>query len=1265
MPTDTSHNPPDARPLFQLIARTRRLLRSSWVLIGVGLTLGLLFGTLVAMTLFDLFLPLEPKTLPLFPVVVPLDYIARTVALVLIVVPASLAFLHGVIRPLFRRLTATQVARRIESHLPGIHNRLVSAIDLESRKTSSNSSPVFLRRLLTEALARIRNFNPFTVIDTRSLVRATLASAVGLIACVVVGLCFSAYLPTTLTRIFMPWADIPPAADVAYTVQPAWSDILRDGEVTFRADVTHGDPGPLRVDLYGDLGTAPRSFDLTPDRADSSVQRVTVDAASLGKGFENGFRYRVFGGGTWSHEYAIAVVDRPVIDNLTTAVHLPAYMRIPDPIPTLTDSAEVIGPEGLHTPKLDLARVEVTVREQGKQFPSGKTEYSAIEGEIQLLAPSTRRIPVEKQEERTWFDEKLPSGVSPGGTWEWKKQNKQMAHVESSAPGARGHWFQGDPSGQAVGNGDVLFAYVYLTPGELPETVMLEWHDGDGWEHRAFWGSDRMRDGRPGTASRFRVGDLPTSGKWVRLEVPAVKVGLDGKVTQGVAFKLFGGQAAFGRTGLVKVEEPSYRVTRTYPLAKVDENTWTGTFPLTGEGHFRAELRSIAGHANKTITEKKYASVEDRAPYVALDRQNVETVLSKPAALPLSLTAFDDYGIDELTVKYRSTPTAKYETQTIRKFDKPERTATLVSSFEAPAKLKTGEALHYLIEVRDTRGQTMRTSEYLIRIADDANAQDKKLEAFDKTQDTFRDRLVKLIGEQKQVQSGLEKTNKEYAELTKQIRDKEESRTRAMEKSPPEKPQTPDKKPEVQLTPEEAKRLAELRQLLEKLKAEQERNTETSKSISNDLKNEIANADKQDLLPRPLIEEMKRTERLFDRTITDAMRELGSKLADAKTQTPDTKDLRDQGEQIGKNLEGIKNRLDALSDARKGLKEDLEKTLAALRDKMLREDSKMTARDLEQLRDFLNQLKEQMKNTSARADAEAADPSDPADPKRAKKRAETKEDLEALLAKAKKLLDKKSKDRPEFPNAPFRDEKDETVPPREADTNEPLPMKKGDKGSDKSDPKKADKEDEEEEKFMPRLGGKREKLDPRFANKKRPKKEPGSKDDPDEERGDLDAAEKSLDSDANTLEQMIAGLNGKQKPGKNGKPQEGSESEAAAMARQLREMMNSPQTAEARAMAAMARGMAKGQKGKPGQKDRSPPMTSDEGNKDGTPPQGSGELMELSKLDPATKAKILKLPPSRFRDELIQGLGERGPEAYEAFIQDYFKRLTDTKPGAK
>src|SRR5205814_3052126 len=109
---------PDSRPLYRLIRRTRALLRSSWVLTGLALTAGLLLSAAVVTAVADLFVPL-PTAL-------------RLTALLLIVVPSGLAFLAGVVLPLCRRLGNGHVAPRIGAHLPGIHNRLVSCIDLET-----------------------------------------------------------------------------------------------------------------------------------------------------------------------------------------------------------------------------------------------------------------------------------------------------------------------------------------------------------------------------------------------------------------------------------------------------------------------------------------------------------------------------------------------------------------------------------------------------------------------------------------------------------------------------------------------------------------------------------------------------------------------------------------------------------------------------------------------------------------------------------------------------------------------------------------------------------------------------------------------------------------------------------------------------------------------------------------------------------------------------------------------------------------------------
>src|SRR5262249_37416090 len=107
--------------------------------------------------------------------------------------------------------------------------------------------------------------------------------------------------------------------------------------------------------------------------------------------------------------------------------------------------------------------------------------------------------------------------------------------------------------GLVVGAGDVLFAHVYLDPANPPKEIMLQWFvNGNGWEHRAYWGENLIDWGADGTAQRRPMGPLPRAGEWVRLEVPAGQVGRKGgPVGPGWAFPQFGGTVYWDKAGLV------------------------------------------------------------------------------------------------------------------------------------------------------------------------------------------------------------------------------------------------------------------------------------------------------------------------------------------------------------------------------------------------------------------------------------------------------------------------------------------------------------------------------------------------------------------------------------------------------------------------------------------------------------------------------------------------------------------------------------------
>ena len=84
---------------------------------------------------------------------------------------------------------------------------------------------------------------------------------------------------------------------------------------------------------------------------------------------------------------------------------------------------------------------------------------------------------------------------------------------------------------------------------------MLQFNDGS-WEHRAYWGSNKIDWGQNKSPSRFYVGELPETGKWVRLEIDANKVGFEKlSLVNGIAFTQWGGKVHWDSAGIVSTTE--------------------------------------------------------------------------------------------------------------------------------------------------------------------------------------------------------------------------------------------------------------------------------------------------------------------------------------------------------------------------------------------------------------------------------------------------------------------------------------------------------------------------------------------------------------------------------------------------------------------------------------------------------------------------------------------------------------------------------------
>src|SRR5438552_5959286 len=123
-----------------------------------------------------------------------------------------------------------------------------------------------------------------------------------------------------------------------------------------------------------------------------------------------------------------------------------------------------------------------------------------------------------------------------------------LAHQSTLAAAEHQHYFYAASATLQVEAGESLFAYVYLDPVNPPSELMLQWSDAS-WEHRAYWGANLIPWGIDGGAARRYMGALPLSGQWVRLQVPAAQVGLEGSSLNGMAYTLYGGRASWDYAG--------------------------------------------------------------------------------------------------------------------------------------------------------------------------------------------------------------------------------------------------------------------------------------------------------------------------------------------------------------------------------------------------------------------------------------------------------------------------------------------------------------------------------------------------------------------------------------------------------------------------------------------------------------------------------------------------------------------------------------------
>ena len=254
--------------------------------------------------------------------------------------------------------------------------------------------------------------------------------------------------------------------------------------------------------------------------------------------------------------------------------------------------------------------------------PALEAEQARWEAEILSLLSSTEPA------DFAWVDDAQQNGGRTDGVWEFVDKNeapvfsKLLSRRQTAKPEQTlQHSFRGANRKFTLAAGDRLFAYVWLDPAAPPETLMLQWNDGN-WEHRAFWGEDKINFGGIGkdTPAHKPMGALPATGEWVRLEVTPSDVGLEpGSVLNGMAFVQHGGTAYWDVAGIATTRGAAVKHTHTEPVIKAMQ---VDAFVRTTNQRERiaAEYRRIApaldGIRNQmTQLKQQKAAIEAEIPY--------------------------------------------------------------------------------------------------------------------------------------------------------------------------------------------------------------------------------------------------------------------------------------------------------------------------------------------------------------------------------------------------------------------------------------------------------------------------------------------------------------------------------------------------------------------------------------------------------------------------------------------------------------------------
>jgi hypothetical protein len=1259
------------RWLGGLVRGARRRLRWSWVGAGAGLLVGFSLLTILAAAGLDLVFVLP-------------DF-ARWIAFLAAVGVASSVLVRRVLRPLFARLPLFGVALRIERQLPGMHNRLVTALDMANADRPPESEP-FFGVVVRQAADRLEGYRPGAIVDRESLRKSALWAGAPLALGLGAWLAAPEFTGTAVARVLQPWADIPPASFLKIAVEPGDAGVLLGDPASIVARIDGGAVDEIRVKFT----TAAGEVRTVPVRAAEGAGGTFTYAIDK---FEEPLRYRVYAGRTWSKEHQLRVVERPLLEKVALTLAPPAYLgKLP--------AKEISADERtlLALPGSDLGVQATTRGEVSSAWLARRDE--------EFLS----RWTADYRNVRWWMEDEPPAGSWAYGSWNWDWSHKfRRTHFEPANVGESRHGV-GFQQPLPVRSDDVLFTHVFLDPRNAPAQICIEFSDGGNWDHRVWWGVEKMKKAPAEGAAWRRLGNIPSAGQWTRLEIPARAVGLDGRQVREIAFCVFGGAARWDWFGAAAGRDDPERKLgdeRKTELASAGPAAWQGGTSVDRQEVFTVRLQSADGHGNRAPDEYRIKLLEDRPPTVRIDSPSKDITLATPSSVEVVGVALDDFGLASAELRVKRQRDGKTFVRDARTFSAGSTLENVRASVPlAEFQAQPGDVFTYKLAVKDRKGQSAESPEYRVALlVNDPDAFDKRRERALAERRKLSEKLQELAKAQEEIA----KKTEELAARHPEAPQKEEPRSAPAERqpdskqpdskkpdgqSPNAKPSPEAKKPDAKTSPE--KKNADRQGKPKRPNPNEEPLGREERKEVGALQNSEARVQQQaamlakeldDLAEKPdaqALDSMERAQiaKLGEDIRKDAspeVRQANKELQDA--QRAAEKPSNELGEakqataQAAKELKRLAERAERMERAEQ-LADDAKNdpAAAAEREKLLAEmqaemNADRAAEKIESLAEAIDRLKQDvtkeqqeedrtMAATDAAKNRQQLDQAERMQDRVEGKAKETLRDVsEVLSGKSPRDLSKErpaDADMPEGEGAPKEDQPgdkpdDGAAAPQPKDGAADMPGEKGaakedagkagepaDKSGQSGDQKAGEGGEPTQFESLKSGAGKR-RSDPR-AKQGRPD---------DQVRNELKGRQDMLSKDLSKASQALDAA------GRKAYDTVEEIRQAGTDAKQINDKLGEAGVKQQLAAAERARQL--GQKGK---SDRS--MANGKGMNDlrqgPTMPALIGDSVEGNRIDDALAG--LKLLP-RDREELIQGTKSQAPDSYKPFVRDYYNRLSE------